>query len=106
MYRVTFQFKGGQTIEAKATTDILCDKVACLPWVMFEKFPTLLDKKDWARSQETIASQLERVCGGCIVAISTMIVDGRKRDIKALKWFKWPDIYKTVQDKAVAAAQN
>ena len=104
MYRVIFQFKDGQSIEAKATTDILFDKVACLPWVVFEKFPTLLDKKDWARSQETIASQLERVCGGCIVTISTISVDGRKRDIKALKWFKWPDIYKAVQDKAVAAA--
>lgn len=97
MYKITINFKGGSFTEAKATSNVISDKVAILPWVMYERFPDLLDPKEWAKSQETIFNRLDDVCSGCITSVYIKHVDGRKNGIKALEWFSWPKVFEAVR---------
>ena len=99
MYKVKVTFKDGSEKLYKCKKSPKLDALRCLPWVMFEKFPTLLDKRDWAMSLEQIGHHLYKVAS---VKIAAYQMDGRKPAIKSLKWFSWPDVFET----AVAAAQN
>lgn len=88
---VTYQDKTQGTFKCKSdpTKDAICH----LPFTMFERFPSILDKRDWAQSTERIKHFLSK----SNVNVVSYIVDGRKREIKALRWFSWHEVFSQME---------
>ena len=108
MYKVIIKHNNGEPLIFKTQTDVLRDKLAILPWVTFEAFPTIINKSDWAKSQQTIADYLELHGENVIKYIALFRIDGRTKEAKELKWFSWPKVFELVQahqlrQKVVAA---
>lgn len=85
MYRIVLNtVNGDYAFRAKYTP--LHDKVLELSWSMFQEYPILLKKKDWAKSTKTI-------CDYTGIKLKVSKADGRKLYMKSLDWFSWRRIF-------------
>ena len=96
MYTITIKFSNNEERVYKTKKNPYNDKVLSLPWVMFQKHDLLLDKKDWAKSMETI---FDKYVGQNIKYVKHFDVcaDGRKKDVKRVKWLSWDDVFTMIE---------
>lgn len=85
MYTITLHTRiGDKVFKAKKTP--AHDKVVELPWMLFESFPNLLKRKDWARSMKNIIDYTG-------IKLDIKSADGRSKAIRSLDWFSWRRIF-------------
>lgn len=85
MYIITLHTGvGDKVFKAKKTP--AHDKIVELPWTLFESFPNLLKRKDWAKSMKNITDYTG-------IKLDIKPVDGRSKAVKKLDWFNWRRIF-------------
>jgi hypothetical protein len=87
MYKVTLNTEVG-SLSFKAKRTPAHDKVVELPWTMFESFPKLLKRKDWAKSMANIIEYI-----GIKDNLVITKLDGRSQEAKELDWFNWRRVF-------------
>lgn len=92
MIKVEVTYNNGKKRVYKTKFNILNDSIYSLPYVMFEKFPTLLDMADWAKSKEKIVNKL----GDKFASFEVTKIDGRKKETKYLEYFSWKTIFEEI----------
>lgn len=75
---------GDKVFKAKKTP--AHDKIVELPWTMFESFPNMLKRKDWAKSMKNITDYTG-------IKLDIKSVDGRSKAVKELDWFNWRRVF-------------
>lgn len=92
MIKVEITYKNGKKSLYKTKFNILNDSINSLPYVMFGKFPTLLDMADWAKSKEKIVNKL----GDKFASFEVSKIDGRKKETKHIEYFSWKTIFEEI----------
>lgn len=85
MYTITIHTEVRDLV-LKAKKTPAHDKVLQLPWTIFEKFPILFKRKDWAKSMKNITDYTG-------IKLKIDKVDGRDKAIRNLDWFNWPRVF-------------
>lgn len=88
---VTYQDKTQDTFKCK--TNPTKDTIYQLPFTLFERFSSVLDKRDWAQSTERIKHFLSK----SNVKVVSWLADGRKKETKALRWFSWSEVFSQME---------